>query len=151
MDKKQDVLIAEERNSVEERPREMPERCRTILESIEDGYFESDMAGNFLFINDSLGKIVGYSRDELMDINYWQCTDEKNREKIYEAFNMVYRTGQPERRLDWEVIKKDGMKRIIELSISLIKDKKEKARGFCGIARDVTEIRCLEQALRDSE
>ncbi|MCK4818840.1 PAS domain-containing protein, partial [bacterium] len=41
--------------------RESEQKYRTILESIEEGYFEVDIAGNFTFFNNSLGKILGYT------------------------------------------------------------------------------------------
>ena len=48
--------------------KEGEERYRTILESIEEAYFEVDIEGNFTFFNDALPKILGYSKDELMGI-----------------------------------------------------------------------------------
>ncbi len=38
---------------------------RTIIETIEEGYYEMDRAGNFTFFNDRVCEILGYSRDEL--------------------------------------------------------------------------------------
>ncbi|MBU2451682.1 MAG: PAS domain S-box protein, partial [Proteobacteria bacterium] len=48
-------------------------------------------------------------------------------------------------------IRKDGKKRYIETSISLIRSVENNPIGFRGIARDVTEIRQAEMALRESE
>ncbi|MBW1737571.1 MAG: PAS domain S-box protein, partial [Deltaproteobacteria bacterium] len=67
-----------ERVQAEEALRDSEEKYRTILESIEDGYYEVDIAGNFTFFNDSLSKILGYSKDELMGMNSRQYTDEEN-------------------------------------------------------------------------
>ena len=41
--------------------RESEEKHRSILENIEEGYFEVDLAGNMIFLNDSTAKIIGYS------------------------------------------------------------------------------------------
>ena len=48
------------------------EKYRTILQSIEDGYYEVDLAGNMTFFNESLCRILGYTRDELMKRYYQQ-------------------------------------------------------------------------------
>ena len=55
--------------------RQSEEKYRTILESIEDGYFEVDLAGNFTFFNDSICEILGYSRDELIGMNKSYCQE----------------------------------------------------------------------------
>ena len=74
---------------------ESEEKYRTILESIEDGYYEIDLGGNFTFFNDSMCKISGYSRDELMGMNNRQYTDEVHAKEIYQTFKKVYTTGKP--------------------------------------------------------
>jgi PAS domain S-box-containing protein len=38
--------------------RQSEERYRTIIESIEDGYYEVDLAGDFTFFNDSLCRML---------------------------------------------------------------------------------------------
>ena len=48
---------------------ESEDKYRNILESIEDGYFEVDTAGNFTFFNDSVCRILGNTRAELMGMN----------------------------------------------------------------------------------
>ena len=73
-----------ERKRAEEALRESEERYRTILDNIEDGYFEVDIAGNFTFFNDSLCRILGYSRDETMGMNNKQYMDKENAKKVYQ-------------------------------------------------------------------
>jgi PAS domain-containing protein len=55
------------RKQAEEALRESEEKYRTILESIENGYFEVDVHGNFTFFNDSLCEILGYSNRSFRD------------------------------------------------------------------------------------
>ena len=136
-----------ERKHIEEALRESEEKYRTILESIEDAYYEVDIAGNLTFFNDALCEIWGYPKDELMGMNDRQYTDEENAKKLYQMFNQVYRTGKPVRGFDWELIRKDGTSRYIETSVSLIKGVDDQPIGFRGIARDITEYRRTSAAL----
>jgi len=134
-----------ERKRVEEALKQSEEKYRTILENIEDGYYEVDLTGNLTFFNDSLCRMLGYSKDELISMGNQQYTDQENRKKLFEAFNRVYRTGEPTKGFDWEVIRKDGAKVFGEVSVSLIKDSKGQPIGFRGIARDITERKCAEE------
>ncbi len=135
----------------EEALREGEERYRTILDDIEDGYFEVDIAGNFTFFNDSMCKILGYLPNEMMGMNNQEYMDEGNARKVYQTFNRVYITGIPAKGFDWELIRKDGKRRFVEASVSPMKSSTGKAIGFRGIVRDITERKRAEEALRENE
>jgi len=136
-----------ERRLAEQTLRESEEKYRTILEGIEEGYYEADLAGNHIFFNDSMCKIVGYTRDDFMGMNNREFMDQENAKKIYEVVGRVYSTGKPARTADWEIIRKDGEKRHIESSIYLKRNKEGHRIGFSGMLRDVTEKKRLEAEL----
>ncbi|MFX0013341.1 MAG: PAS domain S-box protein [Candidatus Hermodarchaeota archaeon] len=140
-----------ERKRVEQALRESEEKYRTILENIEDGYYEVDLAGNFVFFNDALCDLFGYPKDEILGISYKQYCDEETASIVFKTFNQVYRTGNPAKGFNWEMIRKDGIKKFVEASVSLITNAKGERTGFRGIIRDVTERIQVEQALRESE
>ncbi len=125
--------------------RESEAKYRTIIESIEDGYFEVDIAGNFTFFNDSMRRMLGYTGDELMGMNNRRYMDEENATKVFQAFNLVYRKRKPYKAFNWELIRKDGSICFIETSVSIINDSKNKAIGFRGVARDITERKLADK------
>jgi PAS domain S-box-containing protein len=139
-----------ERKRTEDALRQNEEKYRTILEDIQEGYFEVDFSGNFTFFNDSLCRVLGYSKEELMGMNNRQYTDKENSEKLFQVFNKVYNTGEPTDGLDWQIIRKDGTKRYVEASVSLQKDSSDKPKGFRGIVRDVTERKRAEVKLQQT-
>ena len=57
------------RKKAEQALKESEEKYRTILESIEEGYYEVDFDSNFKFVNDSMGNILGHSREEMVKTN----------------------------------------------------------------------------------
>jgi len=124
------------------------QKYRSILNNIEELYYEVDLAGNLTFSNDSMSKILGYSKDELIGMNNRQYMDEETSKKVYQMFNQVYRTGVPAKAFDWELIGKDGTRRILETSISLMHDSEGRPIGFYGIGRDITERKRAEEKLR---
>ena len=139
------MLDITESKRAQEALRESEEKYRTILEDIEDGYFEIDIAGNLALFNGSLCEILGYSKDELTGMNNRQFTDEENAKKLYQTFNRVYTTGKSDKGFDWKIIRKDGNKRFVETSISLKKGSEGQPIGFQGIVRDVSDRRQIEK------
>jgi len=141
----------EEPSSMEETLKKDIEKYKNILEGLEDGYFEVDLAGNFTFFNPAMLEILGYSNDELIGMNNRQFMDQINAKKVFTTFNRVYRTGKPTKAFDWELIRKNGEKRIVETSVSLRKEENNIIIGFMGIARDITKSKQTEIALKKSE
>ncbi len=140
-----------ERKQVEVAFRESGEKYRTILNNIEEGYYEVDLTGNVIFFNDSLCKVMGYSKKELMGMNNRQLMTDEMARRVYQTFNEVYRTGIPAKEFNWELIRKDGTKRFIEASISLMRDSKGQSIGFYGIARDITERKQAEEQAKSHQ
>jgi len=127
---------------------EIEQQYRSILSNIEELYYEVDLSGNLTFSNDSMSKILGYSKNELIGMNNRQYMDEETSKKVYQTFNQVYRTGVPAKAFDWELIRKDGTRRILETSVSLMHDSEGRPIGFYGIGRDITDRKRTEEELR---
>ncbi len=136
-----------ERKQMEEQLRRSEERYRTIIENIEDAYFEVDLGGRFTFVNDALCRSMGYSREELIGMDNRQYSEKTVRD-LYKLFNKVYRTGEPVKAYSFELTPKDGQTGFCEISVTLIKNKQGEAVGFRGIARDITERKKHEEQIR---
>ncbi|MBW1691993.1 MAG: hypothetical protein DRG87_06065 [Deltaproteobacteria bacterium] len=124
------------------------EKYRNLLDSIEDGYYEVDVNGNLTFFNNALCKIAGLPREKLNGMNNREYTSPETAKKMYQVFNKVYKTGEPAKEFDWEIIRTNGSKRYVEASVSLIKDSKGRGVGFRGIVRDITERKRAEDKLK---
>ena len=74
--------------------------------------------------------------------------DGEGEKRVYEVFNRVFRTGEPEKDFDYELIRKDGSRVPIEVSVSLIRDKNGRPAGFRGLSRDITARKRTEEALQ---
>ncbi len=134
-----------------EETRQSEEKYRTVIETMQEGYFELDLAGTFTFANDMECENYGYTRNELIGMNYRKIVDEKTTQELYQTFNRLYHTGEPIKLLETERIRKDGTKAFSEISASLIRDSERKPIGFRGISRDVTERKRTEEVLKKSE
>jgi two-component system cell cycle sensor histidine kinase/response regulator CckA len=140
-----------EQRKAERALKESEQRYRSILETMEEAYWETDLAGNFTFFNDALCRLHGYPRDEVRGMNYRRFSSPQDSGRIYSIYNQIYRTGVPTKLIDFDVIKKDGSVVMTESSASLIRNSSGEPVGFRGISRDRTEQRTAERALRESE
>jgi two-component system cell cycle sensor histidine kinase/response regulator CckA len=127
------------RKAADDALRESQEKYRTILESIEEGCFETDIDGNLTFFSNPFLKTLGYSRDELRGRNTSRYTSPDTAEKMNRITERLNETGKPENVADYDVIRKDGSNVSLELSVSLLKDQDGLPMGYRGILRDVSE------------
>ncbi len=136
-----------QRKQTEEALRRSEERYRAIMENIEEGYFEVDLTGSIVFYNAATVSLLGYAQHELLGMDFERFTDEENAAATRQTFQEVYRTGIPARGFELEIIKQDGRRRTVEISVSLIRNPEGKPVGFRGIGRDVTERKHAEMAM----
>ncbi|HOO72225.1 MAG TPA: PAS domain S-box protein [Spirochaetota bacterium] len=126
---------------------ESKEKWVSILNSLEDGYYEVGLEGDFVFVNKSFCDMVGYQYGDIIGNNYRKLFDKIDVERIYKTFHEVYSTGDQAKLLNWIIIRKDGKRRNVEGSVSLIKDFNGRSTGFRGIVRDSTDKLKIEQEL----
>ncbi|HWO01394.1 MAG TPA: methyl-accepting chemotaxis protein [Blastocatellia bacterium] len=146
----QHVATALNRKRAEEALRRSEEKYRTILESIEDGYYEVDLGGNLTFFNDPVCKLHGYSAEELKGMNNREYMDPDIARNVHQEFNRVFRTGDPSGEFSYTINRRNGEKRHVEASISLVRGPGGEPKGFRGIIRDVTERRRIKESFERS-
>ncbi len=140
-----------ERERTENALRESEKKYKTILEQMQEGYYEIDIDGNFIFFNSSMLRILGYSKNELSGMNKEKITDQDNSTELVRIFDKVIKLGRSATIFNWKVIKKNAQQCLLETSISLIKDKNGTPLRFSGICRDITARKKADDALRISE
>jgi PAS domain S-box-containing protein len=124
---------------------------KSIIEEIEDGVSEVDLQGNGTFGNLANRRMLGIDEEnvEALGINYRSYMDEETAKNVFQAFNEVYRTGMPGKNIVYEIIRKDGTRRMVEASVSLIRDEEGRVIGFRAVNRDITERQKAEKELSE--
>jgi PAS domain S-box-containing protein len=140
----------EERKIIEDALRKSEEKYRDILVTMDDGYFETDLSGCLRFFNPSVAKILEYTEEELLGMDYQKFTSPVHISKVFETFHQTFLTGEPAR-LDWQFVKKNGETAYVDVFINPLKDITGKVTGFRGVGRDVTGHLRREEELRQAK
>ena len=133
-----------ESKRAEEALGESEERFRGLFENSIEGVFTADLATHFTSVNMAMEEISGCSQEELIGMSYRKLTSPEATEFIFEQYNKLFRTGVPLRNLAYELIRKNGERRLLEGFVNVIR-KGNKIVGFQGTIRDITEHKRAEE------
>ncbi|MBE0431499.1 MAG: PAS domain S-box protein, partial [Dehalococcoidia bacterium] len=84
-------------------------------------------------------------------MSYKNFTVPDDIESVFRVFNEVYRSGKPNKGFAWQIVPRNGSPWFVDTSVSPLRDHNGEIVGFRGIARDITERKQAEEALRESE
>jgi diguanylate cyclase (GGDEF)-like protein/PAS domain S-box-containing protein len=139
-----------DRTCAEDNLRASEEKYRSILESLQEAYYEIDLQRRPILYNAAYFRILGYTPEEVMSPTFKRHTPEMDR-VLTDAFQQVRETGESRQDMHWEYIHKNGSIVKVQGSINLVKNAIGEPTGYRGIFRDVTEGHKIEEALRESE
>jgi PAS domain S-box-containing protein len=140
-----------ERKQAEDALKKSEKKYRRLHESMMDGFVSVDMDGKFLECNEIYRNMLGYSEAELAQLRYVDLTPEKWH--AYEADvveNQIIKRGYSDI-YEKEYRRKDGTIFPVELHTVLSRDEHGNPTNMWAIARDITERKRIEEALRESE
>ena len=130
--------FAEMKTAIENQLRISEEKYRTILDTIEEAYFELNHSGTLTFVNDAACQIMGYTNDELLGMHFRHFSAHHPTREIIQAFRKMTRSGEPVRVITHPVNTKNGTSKVLDLSAALMLNSSGTVTGFRGVARDVT-------------
>jgi len=128
-----------ERNETEKKLKKSEAEYRQIIENLNEGYFELDLKGNFIYFNKALSKKLGYSKNELIEKRYQDVLDKGGENKLITVYEEVIESGIPKLNNEFRVKRKDGMFLTFQSSMYLRYDSEGNVIGLYGLARDITE------------
>ena len=138
-----------ERKRAEEALRESEERFRMLVETMNEGLCVLDEKGNITYVNERFCKMMGYSREELIGRRLIDFVDSEYVKVFEENFTRA-RKGE---RTSYELVRvrKDGRKIHTITSVAPVFDKEGRFKGSFAVVTDITELKKMEQSLRESE
>jgi PAS domain S-box-containing protein len=139
-----------EKKLVEEELRKKEEQYRQIVENASEMIYEMDESGCFRFMNPAAEKFCGYSSEELTGKNYLDLIPEQYHKDLIRRSGIQFVKKIPTVSYETPIITKDGDQFWVWQSVSLISEG-EKVTGFRVMARDITEKKRAEDAMKESE
>jgi PAS domain S-box-containing protein len=139
-----------DRKRMEQELRSSEDRLRILFEYAPGGYYLSDLKGTFIDGNKAAEEITGYKRDELIGKSFLRLKLLPSKQIPKAAALLAQNAlGKPTGPDEFTLNRKDG--RQIPLEIRTYPVKIRGQTLVLGIARDITERKQAEEALRRSE
>lgn len=107
--------------------------------------------GRWLEVNDSLCAMLGYARDEMLQLDFQRLTHPEDLRKGLDQVDALLRGTRASYRLDKRYFHKDGRTVRVQLSVSLMRDAGGEPLHFVVQIQDDTQRHTAEQRLRESE
>lgn len=151
VNQKQKKLLVKQKET-ETKLRNSEERYRSLYEKSRDGIVCVDTQGHFVECNKTYEEMLGYTINELRELDFYEITPEKwhkweEEEIVKKLLLKKGYTGDYQK----EYRRKDGSVFPVEISAYSIYDKNNTPKYFWGIIRDITIRREAEQRIIQAE
>jgi PAS domain S-box-containing protein len=132
-------LDTTDRRETEARLRASEERYRSVVESVGDIVFQTDLQGRWAFINEAWSRWSGYPIEEGIGRFAYELVHPEDRAAHARAFAPLVAGATDSVRLRHRYLTAEGVTRWAEVRASLARDAAGRPLGIAGVIEDVTE------------
>lgn len=146
------IANAIRRKKIESALQQSEEQYRLVAETANDAIITIDEKSTILFVNRAASRIFGYGQDEMIGNNLTSLMPEYLRNLHLAGQQRYLATGR--KHLHWDHVEVPGLHQaghVFPIELSFGEYKKDGKHIFIGIARDISQRRMVEDALRESE
>ncbi|MDP7622100.1 MAG: PAS domain-containing protein, partial [SAR324 cluster bacterium] len=141
--------LESERTKAVEALQESEERFRRMADNIQDGLTIVENHKT-VYVNERMCEISGYEKEDLLSQGSMGMLTPESRKEFQNIFDTFQRTGIIPKESEYEIVRKDGMRRNIYSRHSVCR-KGDKILGYYDILTYVTERKRVEKALQKSQ
>jgi two-component system, cell cycle sensor histidine kinase and response regulator CckA len=142
------VVDIQEHQQSERALRERDSHLHSIVDNLQDAYFQTDASATFAMMNPAVRAMYGYEREELLG---------KPVETLYadpeDRIRLLSGLRRSDRISDFVArgLRKDGSAFWVSMNVQLMRDADGHVIGTEGLVRDISERQRAAEALRESE
>ena len=125
------------------RRREYDERYRTMIQASLDGFVALDMQGRVTDCNDAYTRIMGYSREELLQLSIADLDFRKSPEQASEHIRLIAERGQD--RFETQHLHKNG--RLINMEVNVHYRPDSRGGQLLAFIHDISQRKQAERSL----
>jgi PAS domain S-box-containing protein len=138
-------------HETEQARRDSEERLAATYEAATIGIAEADEAGRLVRVNDAICKMLGRSREQLLNMTFLDYTHEDDRGEDAEAYARQVRGEVANYSLRKRAHRPDGTITYLDVYSSSVRDSAGKFLYGVRVIQDVTDSKRMEDRIRESE
>jgi PAS domain S-box-containing protein len=137
--------------AIEESLRQSESRYRDLFDNALDVIYTHDLEGNYTSVNGAAKRLLGYSEEEFLDLNFRDIVTPEYLATALSHFHRKLRDKEDKTELYELLVRaKDGSHRWVEVVSRLVR-RDGQPIAIHGTARDISDRKILDDALRKSE
>jgi PAS domain S-box-containing protein len=132
-----------EQKQAEKTLRESEDRYRSVVENSYDSILIIDDNFRVIYANDEVTNLSGYSKEEIIGQDFRKFLDEHIKSMVETRYLRRQKGEEVPPQYEFQIVRKDGEKRDVEIKTTVIKDKRGKALSIVHLL-DITERKKME-------
>ncbi len=129
---------------------DLEENYRTLVENAPEIFFIVDLKGKFVLLNQAVRRITGHAIPSILESDLQSLVAPEYQDKVYEILNEAPQ-GITDPYFEAEIVSSNGNRIPLEIHVKTVRDRKKRVAALRGVARDITERKKIEAALKASE
>ncbi|MCI0707964.1 MAG: PAS domain S-box protein [Ignavibacteriae bacterium] len=141
----------EQQQQAEDALRESEELFRSLVENISEIFYVVDAQGKVVYGSPNLFASSGYLPEEIIGHSYTRLIAEVDRHRVVDFYKSRTADGSVDSLCEFRAQPKRGQPIWVEQATRIVRDAKGTVIEYRNIARNITDRKLVEEALRDSE
>ena len=138
------------REETEKALKDSEEKLHLIIDTSPLGICTVDPLGNFVRTNSAYEQMLGYSKEELKELSFFDVTHPDYRPKNKELFQNMFSLESTGFKMEKKYVRKDGIVIDVSVNATAIIDAEGKERFGTAFVENITEQKLVEEALAES-